>query len=228
MTATFLSLCQDVARESGVISGTQPTAVTGQTGLLGKVVVWTKDAWVNVQRERATWDFMLSEFSGTLLVGTPEYTAASWNVTDLGSWVTDNMIIALAATGASDETRLPYFPWSTWKQTYDIGSIANVRPTTFSIKPPSQSVIFGQTPDDTYDVRGEYYRSPQVFVDGTDSPTGLDVAFEQIIVQRALMMLNGHIKSADGYADAQMQYNILADQMRTKYLPEITLGGPLA
>lgn len=41
----YLTLCQKVARESGVVAGVQPATVTSQTGRLLKIVSWVNDAW---------------------------------------------------------------------------------------------------------------------------------------------------------------------------------------
>ena len=48
--ATFLQLCQKLARESGSVSGgaMQPTSVLNQSGRLAKVVAWLSDGWVEL------------------------------------------------------------------------------------------------------------------------------------------------------------------------------------
>ena len=106
--STYLQLCQDVARESGTVSGTYPTAVASQTGRLLKIVEWTAQAYVMIQNLHADWRWMQKTFSGTTTSGTGKYTATSWSITDLRDWLRDNRVtgymphtIYLTATGVS-------------------------------------------------------------------------------------------------------------------------------
>ncbi len=59
---TYLGLCQDVSRESGVVDGVVPTTVVGQTDELAEVVAWTAQAWTDIQNMRSAWLWMRTEW----------------------------------------------------------------------------------------------------------------------------------------------------------------------
>lgn len=56
---TYLQLCQAVHRSlnagQGELAGTLPTAVTGQTGELNRIVEEVKQAWIDLQVSQARW-----------------------------------------------------------------------------------------------------------------------------------------------------------------------------
>ncbi|KKK65505.1 hypothetical protein LCGC14_2973440, partial [marine sediment metagenome] len=106
--STYLQLSQDVARESGTVSGTNPTAVASQTGRLLKIVEWVAQAWVEIQNLHADWRWMQKTFSGDTASGNGQYTPASWTILDLRDWLRDDRVtgyqphtIFLTATGVS-------------------------------------------------------------------------------------------------------------------------------
>lgn len=55
---TYLELCQRMILECA-ISGTMTTTVN-QTGEFLRVTTWVNQAWIDIQTERQTWDFMRS------------------------------------------------------------------------------------------------------------------------------------------------------------------------
>jgi len=222
--STFLELCQDVARESGTISGTQPTTVASQTGRLAKIVDWTIDAWRRIQNDRNAWKWMRTEFSGSITSGTARYTAASFSLSRHARWLTDanNLTIYKTATGVSDESALTVISWDTWRQTYGRGSQTNNRPVSYAVS-PSGELCFGPIPDDSYTINGEYYKSPQILADNTDEPE-CPARFHQIIVQRALVSLAEHDEALVTAAAAQKNYNEIMLDLESDQLPTIALG----
>ena len=227
--ATFLELCQMVARESGTISGVQPTSVASQTGRLAKIVAWTNNAWIDIQNRRTSWLWMRKEFTGLAIANTSRYTPAAWNITDLARWITDSGMTTMYDTsiGVSDEGELPSSTWPEWKQQYDRGVQTPARPVTFSITPANEFAL-GPVPDTGYTVRGEYVQVPQSLVLNSDVP-GLPARFHSIIAYRALMMLAGHDEAPTTYAEAQSNFNSLMIDLERDQLPTWGSGaGPLA
>ena len=58
--STYLQLCQKLRQECEV-GGTGPSAVTGQTGELARLVTWIADAYTELQQEY-DWLWLRSEF----------------------------------------------------------------------------------------------------------------------------------------------------------------------
>lgn len=228
--ANFLKLCQDVARESGTVSGTQPAAVTGQTGRLAKVVEWTREAWIQIQNARNAWAFMRAEFEASAIQGNAEYTGASWNVADLARWIPGSVTVQDPGLGRQDESRLRVVPWETWRLSYGMGSGAGLRdrPRAVSVKPGTSALVLGPRPDRAYVVRGEYWRAPQVLAAATDVPT-LPERFHDAIKWQALVLLHAHDEGINNIALARQQLGFAIHALERDQLPQVGLGGgPLA
>jgi hypothetical protein len=232
--STYLQLCQDVARESGVISGTNPTTVLSQNGRLLKIVEWTAQAWVNIQNLHADWRWMQKTFSGAATSGSGQYTAASWSITDLRDWLRDNRetgyqphTIYLTATGVSGEGALREISWQQWRTTYGRGSQTNNYPSEYAISPAGEFSL-GPIPDDDYTVQGEYRQAAVVMTVDGDTPA-LPAAFDQIIVWQAIMLLAEFDEAVEQRAAAILKYNALLEDLQRDQLPVVSLGGlPIA
>lgn len=232
--STFLQLTQDVARESGTISGTNPTAVASQTGRLLKIVEWTAQAYVMIQNLHADWRWMQKTFSGNTTAGVGQYTAATWSVTDLRDWLRDDRetgymphTIYLTASGVSREGALREISWQQWRTTYGRGNQINNYPSEYAVSPDGKFSL-GQIPDDDYTVNGEYRQAAVMLAADADQPD-MPEAFEQIIVWQAIMMLAEFDEAPEQRAGAILKYNALLEDLQRDQLPVVSLGGlPIA
>ncbi len=226
--STFLQLCQMVARESGTVSGTQPAAVTNQTGRLGKIVFWTIEAWTQIQNRRSAWFWMDTEFSGTTTASSPRYTASSFSLTRWAKWITEERTLSmyLQATGVSDEGYLRFIPWTQWKQKYNFGTQTNNRPAEYSVSPAGE-LCFGPIPDDTYVVRGRYRKSAQTLAANGDIPE-MPERFHDLIGWEALLLLQEHDEATIPIATAIRRRRELTSDLERDELPQIELPGPIA
>ena len=62
----FLELCQRVRQDAGV-SGEGPTAVTGQSGILSRIVSWVKQANNEIQLKNKDWRFLWAQGEGNAI-----------------------------------------------------------------------------------------------------------------------------------------------------------------
>lgn len=224
--ATFLELAQAVARDSGTVSGNQPVSVTGQTGRLGKIVAYTRDAWVRIQTHRPDWPWLRGGFAGTTSAGEAAYTAASWNIADFASWVMEPGGITLYAQslGPADEGPLAVVPWSVWRQRYGRGTPQAGRPAVVSVRPGDGALVLGPVPDAPYVIRGEHHRTPQILAADTDVPA-LPRHFHPLITWRALMLLSEHDEAPFPAQTAAANYYALLGDVERDTLPAPTIGG---
>jgi hypothetical protein len=192
--ATFLQLCQRVARDSGTVSGDRPTTVVAQTGRLGDIVRWTNDAWNDIQRSRREWRWMRTEFSGSLANGTQRYTSTALGIaTRFGDWVCEGedearWSLYLTATGVSDEGPLAFLDWDTFYRTQLRGTPpTSSKPRFFSIDDAKQ-LVFSPIPDAIYTLRGLYKKSAQTLSVDADTPE-MPEDFHRLIVFEALKKL---------------------------------------
>ena len=219
--ASFLQICQKVARESGTVSGTQPASVTDQNGRLLNIVNWVIDAWTEIQNSQASWRFMRKTFSGTLTSGTSTYTAASFGITDFAEWITEDDVVTiyLTSTGVADESNLRWIPWQTWRVKYGRGSQTNNKPTEYTISPAGEFVV-GPVPNDTYTVNGENRRTPQVLIAGADIPI-CPVRFHDVITWDAIKKVAEFDEDPGLYAKGKSRLGPLMFDMRRDQLPRL-------
>jgi len=227
--STFLELCQKVAKESGTISGTYPTAVASQNGRLKLIVDYTIDGWKQIQNSRNAWAWMRKEFTGPLTAGTAKYTGASFSILDFARWVTeeDSLTMYLTATGVSDEGELAAISWANWRKAFGRGLQVNNRPTSFSVS-PSNELVFGAIPNDAYTINGEYYQTAQTLIADSDIPN-LPSRFHDIIVYKSLVLLGEFDEAPTAIATAQRKYNdMLSDLERDEMITVSVASEPLS
>ena len=232
--STNLELSQALARESGTISGTNPTTVVDQAGRLLKIVNWIDQASVAIQNLHADWRWMQKTFSGDTASGAGQYTPASWGITDLRDWLRDDRVIGyqphtiyLTADGVADEGALREISWQQWRTTYGRGSQTNNYPSEYAISPAGEFSL-GSIPDDVYTINGEYRQAAVRMTDDGDIPA-MPVAFHEIIVWRGLTMLAEFDEAVEQRAAAILKYNPLLEDLQRDQLPVMSLGGlPIA
>lgn len=220
----FLALCKSLRSEAG-IAGSGPTTTAGQSGELGRIVEWIKQAYVDIQDEQANWDFLRNDFSLDTVAGTSTYAKSS--VSNLATWKNDSLRCYLKSSGVNDEMWLKYEPWDIFRDTRLRGANRNAqgRPLYFSIK-PDKSLILWPVPNDIYTVVGEYFRTAIEFANNTDTP-----AFERhhmLIVFDALMRYAAYVGEPSLYARGEKERKKLMIKLQRDYLPGIMLGAPLA
>ena len=225
---TFLELCKRLRSEAG-IAGSGPTSVASQTGELLRVVDWIKDAYRDIQDRRQDWDFLRNDFSFSASVAGGA-TYAKTVVTNLANWKhdeRDSFRCYLTATGVNDEQWLVFEPWDKFRSTRLFGANRNNsgRPLYFSIK-PDKSVMLWPTPDATYTIVGEYYKTATEFsVDG-DEP--LFDRHHMAIVYNALMRYAAYVAEPALYARGEAEYKKLIRKLERDFSHNIMLGGPMA
>lgn len=232
--ATYLELCQDLARESGTVSGTQPVTVTGQTGRLAKIVKWVATAWRDIQRSREDWLFLQAEIgSANLSPGTDAYTSASFGLAQWAAWIPDgpdyppNLTLYDPDVGKADEAYIRYMDWVAFRPMFRVGVVDSSRPAYWSVSPAGE-IVFGPSPDKAYVLNGRYRRRPQVLAADADTPICPE-QFHDLIWEAALKRLSGHDEAGTSFQNAaywndQTYYDLVRAQT-----PKIRVGGhPLA
>ena len=191
--STYLELCQDLVREVG-ISGTGPSAVTGQIGELRRVVMWIADAYTEIQ-QRTDWRWLRRSF--TLQTVEDQETYAFSEVTDVdaiavisrfGKWrfedYDDPPKIYLTSSGVAGQTWMIATSWESYKQIYGIGVQNSGQPLYITANPQDKMVI-GPAPNGIYTLTGEFYRSAQILAADGDIPE-MPTQFHKLIVYRAM------------------------------------------
>lgn len=218
----FLQLCQRLRSEAG-IAGTGPSTVVNQSGEMGRIVAWVQDAYRDICDKRRDWNFLRNDFTFNLVIGTSEY--AQSTVSNLANWKTDSFRLYL--TTVNDEQWIRFLPWEEFRdfRLYGPTSTATGRPIEFSVK-PDKTVTFWPIPDDTYTVRGEFFRTaPELSLDA-DEP--LFDRHHMAIVYNALMRNAAHTADPGTYSYAEKEYGRLINKLENERASKPTIAGSLA
>lgn len=225
--ATYLELCQKVARDSGTFPEGTPTAIAGQEARTNKVIAYVAEAWRSIQNERAAWLWMEAEFSKPTIAGVARYTAASWSLDRWADWITDSLhdrpsLVSIypVAEGQAQEGPLPFMRYRWWRQVFDVGTHDQNQPTYYTISPAGEFCL-GATPDAVYQIRGFYRKTPQVLASDGDIPE-MPARFHDLIAFRAGILLNKHDIAPFELDGAIEEHNALLNDLYRDQLPSMS------
>lgn len=222
----FLACCQRLRSEAG-IAGSGPSTVINQTGELGRIVGWVRDAYQDILDKNPNWWFLQSEFSFDCTIGQAKYPKST--VAGLANWKmpTDSDGFRCSLTTLDDEQWLIYQDWDTFRGSRLRGSnrTATGRPIDYTITPDKQLQLW-PLPDDVYTIDGECYITGTPFSNDTDVPV-FD-RFHMAIVYNALMRYAAYSAEPALFAYAQNQYGRLINKLELDQREAITLGEALA
>jgi hypothetical protein len=181
----FLTICQEVRTKSG-ISGTGPTTVVSQTGILGRLVDAVRDAWLRIQTDEKDWKWMWVDAYGlSVLSATTDFP-----LTGVEKIHTKTFMIYETSLGLSDRTKISYVDWDRYQASFgQLQTIPTERPSVVTQK-PNGDLHFYPTPVLNYTCDFEYQKEPQLLSGNTDVPE-LPARFHPLIVWEALNEFGG-------------------------------------
>ena len=218
----FLQLCQRLRSEAG-IAGVGPSTVINQSGELGRIVNHIQDAYEDIQNKHDDWSFLRNDFSFNCVIGTQNY--AQSTVANLSNWKKDSFRLYL--TTINDEQWIRYMEWDLFRDSRLYGPISTTtgRPIDFTVK-PDKSLSVWPIPDNTYTIRGEYYRIPYVLSVDADVP--IFDRYHMAIVFNALMRYAAFVSDPTLYAYAQKEYGRLIGKLERERAMSIGISGAMA
>lgn len=236
---TFLSICQDVAREIGTIPSPEnrPATTESQTGALNRIVQYVQDAHRDVQLHREDWRFLRARFEANSVASQSIYTPTNLGISRFGAYHTpgdfdqDNerrVSLYDVRIGLSDERVLEERPWDEFRRDTQMGpNISETgRPRVYSFN-TSDNLVLWPTPDvAVYKIKGPYVKSPFVFSSDSDQPE-FRSQYHDVIRYAALIKLAA-FEEAQPSPEWLRQYRKLLSDMERVYLPEIRNARPLA
>lgn len=223
--ATFLELVQRVARDSGTVSGGQPSTVSGQTGRLAKIVEWTRDAWLKIQNRHVAWLWMQDEFEIETISGTQRYTGAA--IPRWGAWATtghpgdEAFWLYRTSLGRADEGILRFLPWETFRGTQLRGAPQTGHPLYFSIS-PAQELVLSPIPDAAFTVTGPMRKSPQDLAANDDVPE-MPTRHHLVIAALAQRLLAAHDEAGAMQLAWRAEWDTLLSDIERDQLPQIRI-----
>jgi hypothetical protein len=232
--STFLELCQSVAAESGTMTGGESSisTVVDVTGRAAKVVRWTQQAWLDIQRSRPSWKWMTAEFEAPLVIAQGSYSGADFSLTRVSKFLGDNRSRRISAyqtsKGVSDEGFLQVIPIVDYLPVYTIGTnrTETGRPKVASIGDDGRLNIWPK-PDVAHTVHGWYRRSAQNLSADADVPE-MPSEFHSAIVWKALLLMGQYDEATTQYPFWNAEFRRVMVELERDQLPMIEVPGTLA
>jgi hypothetical protein len=203
----YLELCREVRLRTGV-AGSGPVSVTGQTGIMEKIVAWVAEAYTDVQAEHARYKFLWNRSTPSTIPGQRVYSLAELSAPGL------NFIADMRAQGASDP--MLFVEWDVWLTKYDNNTEAGT-PRAYTVA-PNNTVIMYPTPTEVATLSLTYYRRPVPFETATSVP--LFDAHQYAIVWRAVMYFAADQEDNLLYNRAEANYLEKLHALNREYLPK--------
>lgn len=230
----YLQLCQRFRQETGYASS-GPSAVTSQSGYHKRVVDWINSAYTEIQNQQ-NWDWLRKEFTLSTTASDESYAygdctdvPTSSAITRFRQWAiqdTRNPVQCyLSSSGVGSEYWLTYIDWADFRRIYQIGTEETGAPAHITID-PNQNLVLGPTPDDTYVITGEYWRSAQTLSADSDTPE-MPAEYHMLIVFQAMEDYAYFEDAQDVLARVAVKRNRLLNQVSRANAPAWRKAGPL-
>lgn len=181
---TFLELCQELVGEFGLAGGTGPTSVTGNTGELANVARWIRDATLDLDNRWEDWRYLWLPYFGTLPAQVTFPTPVSQPGVMVRRWQTHVLRYRTLDPLGTTYTPIPYMAFQNFQARYD-PDIATAGPPSVYTVLPDNSILFDKPADQSYQIKGAFYRVPPILTADLDVPL-LPAIYHRIIRVRAL------------------------------------------
>ncbi|WP_337846817.1 hypothetical protein [Sphingomonas sp.] len=227
--ATFLSLCNDVERESGTVNRAQRMGdVTAPpSDRHEKIVEWVRSAWRTLQTKRQDWRFMTGEVDAPLSIGVARYTPGDLDIDRFADWVRDRdayrpWTLIEPTVGAQSESALSEISYDHWRTTYGRGVAQQQRPVEYAIARDGAFCV-GAVPDKAYVLRGEYLKLPQRLVANGDVPD-MPEQYHDAITYRALILMGEHDENPVLISTARAKLSEVYGEMCARLTERVSLA----
>lgn len=206
----YLQLCQRVRQDAGV-SGDGPSAVTGQVGILARIVEWVKRANYDIQLERQDWSFLWASASGSTIANVASYLPADLGISSV------RRIKAMLVDG--DSVTLRDYSWYVTDVLQKGATSATGKPTDLIAKPDGNYLLF-PIPDKIYPVHSEYYKRPVAITVNTDTPA-IPEEYHEAIIAKALMYYADYEEDGYMYQKKQLEYATWLKRLSSTQKPKM-------
>lgn len=211
----YLELAQEVRQGVGM-QGSGPSSIVGATPAEQDIIKSVRDAWVDIQNYRKNWMWMRTTQTFSLTLGDTTYSL----LTIFGpgnrfkNWIKDTMY----AQVSGQWKRIRFVEYDTFVDRY-INSTKTGPPEAYTIVPWNNYLMFN-TPDGEYDIRLDYYKSPQMLESASDEPEFPEYYHLLIkylaIAKYSTIVIMPEIQSENFQNYAVMMGQLLRDQIMKK------------
>jgi hypothetical protein len=208
----YLTLCQETIGDTGIAGG-DPLAidtVVGQTGRLGDVVRYVRNACVEIDNLWKDWKYLWFEHtSGVLATSSnappgPAFSVQQW---DRSTFWLDKF------TGSPKQ--LKYEEWTTFRNRGS--TLQTARPTIISVR-PDNTLRVNSNCDQDRPFAAEGWRQPVLLAADADVPL-MPENFHRIIVARAQIFYANRHDAPEVLEGAEAEYMDMLDKLQSAQCP---------
>lgn len=212
---TYLELCQRFVADNGIAGATGPAAVTGQVGELRNVVNWIADAAIHVENIWLDWKFHWTQYSESLVVDSYYAPEPSSGAIRVRQW--DVNRLKIRETGG-EWVELEYVPRKEFFDSNEPDDSTAAMPTLFTVMPDNR-IVFDVKSDDTYEVKGEFWRRPERMTANDDEP-GIPEEYDRIILARALIQYGTREDAPELITGGEAEFLDVLDKLQSDQLED--------
>ncbi len=210
----FLEICQE-SLEEVTLQG-EIVSAEDAVGYQHLIVRGIMRKWKQIQENRPDWKFLRAEVDHTITAGTQPYTPTdilgATNVLRFGHWEKNGPIFTDASGNKSPVIFVSYDYWIRSDTDNKVD-----KPSTFTIKPQDNSLIFQNLNNDK-DVKITYYKSPQILVRDADVPE-LPLENHDLLVWAGAMVAAKIFENATAYTHAKENYSLALGSLMRSQIP---------
>lgn len=205
---TFLEMCAKVTMKSG-LTAAGPSTVTGQSGILAKIVEWVYTANREVQRT-SDWLFLRTLLEVSLTPNVKKY---------LYTLATPLPIKAIRKAWVNG-SEVPVKSWDWYLNESAKEPSVNGSPKAVVRAPDSKGFFVFPTPDDNYTIKIDASIAIVNLVNNQDVSI-IPEHYHEAVIHRALMFYAEYEEDQYRYQQATIDYDFVTSQMAATELPEI-------
>ena len=222
----LLELVNRVRLECGV-AGPQLMSLSSAALETQRIRNWVIDSWRDIQTMKDDWHFMQKSFQFATVAQQQVYTPTQAGVADFSTWKLNSLRCAREVS-LVDEQLLGYMLYDQFRNLYQYGPTRTnyARPAVFTVT-PQKALAFSATPDDVYQIVGEYYKTPMMLSIDTDSPE-FPVRFHMLIVYMAMKHYGAYESAPEVYQRGSELSGQILSELMINELPAPVFGAPLA
>lgn len=231
--ATYLEIVQDFVREVGVGGGTGPSSVANQTGEMGRVVQFVRDAHRYICDLWPDWDFLWSEYqgnttttqaaAGSTVIVRASATGGGGSGGQLPSNIREYVTDSFQVQDGDSWVPVKYLRWQEFRPRFKVGKVApaSVKPTHWTVL-PNRNIELSAPIGGVYSYRFNYYRRS---TDLSENSSEIEREIPaRLVLARAKIIYAERENAPEIMAGASIEYDDLLERLEANYCPGMAGG----
>lgn len=207
---TFLELCQQMHSDCKV--GGTIASVTGQTGMLLRVVNDIKKANRKIQRRKSNWKFLWAQKELTLVNQSVYTPPDNLSLLDEQSF--------WAKAGTSDARHIKYVDWKTWRDVYQHQFTEEDEVAFVTVRPDGNLAVLPHpdTTDQGTVITFDYWKSP-VDLSANSQVSVIPEQFHDAIITQAKQYFFERMHNTGRFNAAYSEHELIYAELKAHSLP---------